>query len=239
MRKMIKEQNDEKKEANKRMVKRSMKRKHDTPSEKGMTPADKLTSNSETTIYKNAVDQVLDKGTDEQQYEHMEVDSEINFKLKRLPDRESTSSEDQIDTSDELLEVDISKQFIADCAAEAKRRSTTPVRSQQDQQEAADHAAQMIKDAESSKAKMFKTKGNVSEPITTPEVVQSTLFDENYMVIGGNIDPIIQCKIVNHEYVNFARLVPKGLASKSEVDHRMEIVSRGGSTFFVPVSDSV
>ena len=56
-------------------------------------------SASETTIYQNTVEPVDDTN-------ELDVDPEISFKLKRL--RESTSSEeqDQIDTSDELIEHD-------------------------------------------------------------------------------------------------------------------------------------
>ena len=44
-------------------------------------------------------------------------------------------------------------------------------------------------------------------------------------------------KIVNHEYIDFARLVPKGKSSAIEENHRMELINRGGATFFIPVHD--
>ena len=84
-------------------------------------------SPSETTIYHNA----LNQATNEQE---RLVDPEITFCFNKggnkggsgNPMRNSSSSKDQIDTSDELMEVDdeqnITDCFIADCEREAKRR---------------------------------------------------------------------------------------------------------------------
>ena len=75
-----------------------------------------LSSNSETTIYKNAVDKIQDMEV-EQEY----VDNEITFQHKSK--RDSSSSEDKrVDTSDELVDYDINDQFIADCVQEAECR---------------------------------------------------------------------------------------------------------------------
>ena len=69
----------------------------------------------DTTIYKDALEKLSEE-------ENMVTnDPEITFNFKN---RESSSSEDQIDTSDDLLmEVDVHNQFIADCQAEARRLS--------------------------------------------------------------------------------------------------------------------
>ena len=91
-----------------------------------------INSNSETTIYRNLLEEVAGSDTeplgpeDRQEHEQIErVDSEVAFKIRIAGDiagqnldltpeqrRESSSSDDKIDTSDELMEVD---QFIADC----------------------------------------------------------------------------------------------------------------------------
>ena len=72
-------------------------------------------------------------------------------------------------------------------------------------------------------------------PMTALIRQQANIVDENYSMIG-NIEESLRLKIINHEYVDFARLIPKDRLGKEE-DHRMELISRGGSTFFVPVSD--
>ena len=43
-------------------------------------------------------------------------------------------------------------------------------------------------------------------------------------------------RIVNNEYIDFARLLPKDRVT-SEDDHWMELISKGGQTFSVPVVD--
>ena len=58
-------------------------------------------------------------------------------------------------------------------------------------------------------------------------------MDEEYLVIGGHIDSGLQQKIINFEYIDFARLLPKDCISKIE-DQRFELVVRGGNTFFAP-----
>ena len=63
----------------------------------------------------------------------------------------------------------------------------------------------------------------------------ATEVDQNYMMIG-NIEEALRDKIIRHEYVDFACLLPKDRLNREE-DHRMELVSRAGSTFFVPVAD--
>ena len=78
-----------------------------------------MQSNSETTIYREAVlqeqpnvfDDIPTDCTDKELVQV--VDKEISFHIKR---KDSTSSDDQIDTSDELLDVD---KFIADCQEDA------------------------------------------------------------------------------------------------------------------------
>ena len=81
-----------------------------------------IPTNSDTTIYNNVLNQV---GEDESE----DVDPEITFKQTEISGndnrlRESSSSEDRIDTSDELMDVDVDvhDKFIADCEMEANQK---------------------------------------------------------------------------------------------------------------------
>ena len=72
-------------------------------------------SGSETTIYQEAVLQ--------DQSNKMEVDSEITFNLiNQKVNTDSMSSEEQMDTSDELADLNVDK-FIAECQKDARQRS--------------------------------------------------------------------------------------------------------------------
>ena len=75
---------------------------------------------------------------------------------------------------------------------------------------------------------------NVSPPgsITTSA---STAIDNNYIIMGGHLDQAIQDKIKKGEYVDFARLLPRDRVVQD--DHRMELINKGGQTYFVPVID--
>ena len=60
------------------------------------------------------------------------------------------------------------------------------------------------------------------------------------MVVGAHIDKSLKQKILANEYVDFAKLVSKDKILRSDNNEtKMELVTRGGSTFFVPASDNV
>ena len=77
-------------------------------------------SNSDTTVYQNALPRI------DQESNQVQVDNKISFKKKS--NRDSSSSEDRMDTSDEMLEFDIqhhdelNQRFISDCEEEAWHR---------------------------------------------------------------------------------------------------------------------
>ena len=150
-----------------------------------------------------------------------QVDPEVSFRMKKH--RESSSLEDQIDTSDELMEIDINEKFIADCETEAARQRQRDHNETTDGQNNADrhHDASkqnqtmdMIQESEASKARMYTTPGNAplinSElNIETNQVSPltqhySSMVDENYLVIGSHLDGSIQNKIFNSEYIDFS-----------------------------------
>ena len=74
-----------------------------------------MLTNSDTTIYQN----VLKEASSEVQ-DMMSVDNEITFYSPDKVRRGSSFSDDQVNTSDEVMEIDCDK-FIAECQAEAER----------------------------------------------------------------------------------------------------------------------
>ena len=96
----------------------------------------------------------------------------------------------------------------------------------------------MIRDAETSRARILDVPGTT--PIKNSgfdrTIVHSALLDEGYLVIGSHLEESIKNKIGNGEYVDFSKLIPKDRVN-SEEDHRMEIVNRGGMSYWIPVSD--
>ena len=116
---------------------------------------------------------------------------------------------------------------------------------------------QIIWELEMAKARMFKTPGNEQidrylhhrrslveqEGMGFPadanrQVQHSAVVDENYMAIGVHIDKVLKQKIVANEYVDFARLIAKDKITRNDQNEtKMELVTRGGSTFFVPANE--
>ena len=166
------------------------------------------------------------------------------LKSRSISNRDSTSSEDKINTSDELMEVDCDK-FIADCREEARRMSEGRDKgSPSVQNKRVDYyeypGDRMVREAENARVHMFSipTGKNLNcQPMSGvgESSVSHAAIDEEYLVIGGHIDAALQQKI-EFQYIDFSRLIPKDRITKVE-DHRFELVIRGGNTYFAPVSD--
>ena len=203
---------------------------------KGDSSIHEVNSMSEMTIYHNILDKQGEQG--QEQFVMDPDDAEIVFRQKE--NRESTSSEEQVNTSDEtIMEVDIHDQFIADCTAEAERRRSGNGREEfrdPGRSPRVDTAAEQIKEAEASKLQMIGSKGNNIPSLNNNFPVHSALYDDEYQIIGGNVDSALQSKIINHEYVDFSRLLPKDRVQGHD-DHHMELISKGGQTYFVPMAD--
>ena len=209
-------------------------------------------SNSDTTIYRNALDRVdqlnpnmgePDSNMEIDQFledvpDQLIVDNEVSFKGKPKQ-RGSTSSEDRVNTSDEIMEVDCDH-FIADCQASAsQQRNRQNVRGMEDRRPGElSQGDKMIHDVELAKAAPLRNTGrNLNEePMANLVGMHSTVVDEEYLVIGGHVDSALQQRIINFEYIDFARLLPKDRLGGSE-DHHFELVVRRGATFFAPVSN--
>ena len=124
--------------------------------------------------------------------------------------------------------------------------------SYQNQQSGAERRADdIIRQAESSKAKMFDVPGmpfmqaaNVTPPEqdsqnnTMPSggMLHSVMVDESYSMVASHVDPLIRARILEGEYVDFAKLLPKDKINWHD-DNQMEMMFKEGRTYFVPASD--
>ena len=192
-------------------------------------------SESDTTIYRTAAQK--QGSADESIHIPVQGDPEISFKNNKRAS--SSSEEEQVDTSDELIDYDEHDKFIAECTAQAKKQNVLPNPAVQESQN-------VIRESEANKADLYATPGNCANVINwmgegnfPPDMrAHAFMADEQYLVIGAHLDGQTRQKIVSGEYVDFAQLLPKNkLATSGLDDHRMELVSRGGQTFFVPISD--
>ena len=67
------------------------------------------------------------------------------------------------------------------------------------------------------------------------ELIHSSMIDEGYIVVGSHVDDTGKSKIANGEYIDFSKFIPKDRVSIEE-DTRMEMINRGGMSYWVPVS---
>ena len=189
---------------------------------------------SQTTIYRNVLDKQVEK--------EAIIDEEISFKVKDNDHNLSSSSDERIDTSNEMIEMDVHnvQSFIADCAAEAansRKRSLDVVEECSHEDEIGPHedTERMIKEAEASRARILTTPGKYNQVrfngVTAMQ--HSSAVDKNYLVIGEHIKPSLRDKIIRGKYVDFARLLPK---SRTSEEGRLELINHGGQTYFVPAS---
>ena len=63
------------------------------------------------------------------------------------------------------------------------------------------------------------------------------LIDDDYMAVGTHLDEQTKAKIELGEYVDLAKLLPRDKI-KDEEDHQMEIINKGGQTFWVADKES-
>ena len=145
------------------MVTNEKKENNSAGSSKGENSA--LNTNSEMTIYQNAVQK--------DDNETIEVDGgEVILNISKNKSFVNQSSNEQGDTSDELINVNVTEQFIADCAAEAERRRSVESsfgRNKNPQQETVEErhpnpelleVENRIRDAEAAKMRIIATPGN-------------------------------------------------------------------------------
>ena len=113
-------------------------------------------------------------------------------------------------------------------------------------------ADDMIKQAELGWARIYETPGElqfsdelrgVTHKIPhmtldlNSEYVHSAMVDENYLVLRSHIDDGTKQKIARGEYVNFAKLLPKDRILTLEEPQRLEMMTKDGHVFWMPVSD--
>ena len=198
------------------------------------------------TIYKNAVQESV---------------SQRNFPSDEA--RNTSSSDEPIDTSDELTDTELINvdQFVAAHAgirlpeppSQPSQMGTSPNDGQQAHasHQVAPHerearylpppvmppaelqrSSQMIREAEAGKITAYNVKGNLQ---VSEQVLHSALLDENYLLVGNYVDEATCQKIGEGAYVDFSKLMPHDKLGTDEGDQRMEMVNRGGRTYWIPM----
>ena len=182
-----------------------------------------IAGESETSIYHNAVEQHEPGLVQEIAKVRQSIDN-VN-----LGKRNSSSSEDAVDTSDGLMEID---NVFAGAPAGVAGPSALPQQPNPERPTvqmavepggtAMTVADRMIREADSTKSRMVVAKGTYGTAFQ--DFLKTAYVDEQYMVMGSHLDENICKKIINHEYVDFAKLLPRDRVGLEE-DQCMELVT--------------
>ena len=182
-----------------------------------------IAGESEMTIYHNAVEQ-HEPGLVQEIAKVCQSIDNVN-----LGKRNSSSSEDAVDTSDELMEID---NVFAGAPAGVVGLWALPQQPNPERPTvqmavepggpAMTVADRMIREVDSTKSCMVAAKGTYGTAFQ--DFLKTAYVDEKYMLMGSHLDENICKKIINHEYVDFAKLLPRDRVGLEE-DQCMELVT--------------
>ena len=96
-------------------------------------------------------------------------------------------------------------------------------------------ALRMVREAESTKARMFPPTGE-SPSANSFELIAKV--DQNYEIVSNHIEQSVQDRIVNGEYIDFGKLLSKDHVLAEE-DNHLELIVKNGKMFWAPVSKMV
>ena len=110
----------------------------------------------------------------------------------------------------------------------------------------------MIKEVEGAKAWVYDTSGRTAEidineqlnhirqelGRADQEPVNRRSVDDSYMLVATHVKASICDKVLNCEYVDFAKLLRKERPGGSDEDQqKMTIINKGGQSYWVPFTD--
>ena len=175
-------------------------------------------STSEVTIYKKAVQQLTPEMSDQiDKFINEASLNAVNFTGEGR--KVSISSEEFMDTSDEL-DV-LNGQFSIPDPQEVANKPEKTLEGKADN---------MIRETEKSRAWLYDVPGMLN--LANQDI---QVMDNKYQMIDAHVDDSMKQKIINYEFVDLSKLLPK---NKSwDDDHRLEIVNKNGMTFLSPSAD--
>ena len=197
----------------------------------GKSTSDTLSSASEVTIYKRAVQQIAPEL--EEQIDvfvantRRSVEEEDRVGPKDPHRKVSSSSEELMDISDETCDT-ISPLIVGD--RDAMPPAKAKVMKQVLPKTTEELAYEQKREAEMSRARIFEVEGKDISVIN--HIVQ---IDNDYQMIDAHIDEVLRKKILNLEYIELGKLLPCGRGREEE--QKLEFVTKNDVTYLSPVGE--
>ena len=186
-------------------------------------------STSEVTIYRRAIQQLSEEINDqiENYFSKIRVDTSDANK------RDSNSSEEAMDTSDETIENVVNKNY-SEFIADPYQQNEQQVKEKKPQEE----AEEAIRDAENVKARMLNVPGEFTQLLANSKNLNVSVIDQDYQMIDSHVEEVVRKKVLNMEYVDFSKLIPtQKMGRDDDLGQRLEIVNRNGQSYLSPLSE--
>ena len=98
-----------------------------------------------------------------------------------------------------------------------------------------DQTQGIVCEVEASKARVLEMQGrpasilNVdnSEQFESTHFMQTAIMDEDYLIVAAHVDKVLERRIRNGEFIDFARLLPRDRVQMQQ-DNRVELVNHNG-----------
>ena len=211
---------------------------------------------SEITIYRGAVEKALSSQRFSSSDEELRISDEFNTSDEDRFNNNLVNAS-RVNRSDaffpeghrpnESMEVreapQSTKQVQQPLGEQPKQDDAAYANERAQQAKAQERATKLIQDAEEAKARIYEVAGKIerqnkllSKELMLNEQARALIIDENYKMIASHVDDSTRQKIVNNEYVDFAKLIPRDRVLQEE-DGRMIWVQKAGETFLIPASD--
>ena len=181
----------------------------------------------------NAIN-TLSKETSDPNQSNSEVTVNENaVKTCKQVNRLSSSSEEDIDSSSEFI--DMNKIMLSLVGKSSQPKQGTSKESEEKPQPTTskplmmeERKEKLIKDAELAKGKNFTMTGRQQFNIdNVRNMIHSVLVDEEYCTVRSHLDEALIGKIKRGEYVNFAKLLPRDKIAMEE-DNRIQPIFKDG-----------
>ena len=183
------------------------------------------TSLSEVTIYKKGVKQ-LDPS----------LNTQIENFISNIRRKESSSSDEFLDTSDKAVKSNTCIDFIVgpEPAFGPDNSHVQPCKLTSEEE-----ANRIIKETEQHKAVTHSVPGKsgklVDDQLSVMPKISVSAMDQNYQMVDSHVDESTRKKIIAFEYVDFSKLINKMKPTKEDDSgQRLEIVNHNGMSYPTP-----
>ena len=205
---------------------------------------------SELTVYKNAVEKDNKRGSsssedglintsDEVDQEKISQVSIDHFSERELWGRQTVVAE-KSDKMTECKRDDVQPSTSA--AARPERKDGNNVNNQ-----AVERANKVVKDAKAAKVRVYEVSGMIDNKLNKLRAECGAMVgirlsvDDDYLLVASHVDETIKQKIVNHEYVDFSKLLRWDRTNYGDDEdgqgQRMLMVNKGGMSYWILAFD--